>query len=71
MKPFLIVQVPFLIKSYLSKITHSVDGLIFVPKDYPYYSMNLLEWVPNESDPHDGEHRVDEEKLLSRFTSNS
>lgn len=37
-------KVPYLLSSYLSKITHGVDGLVFTPKDLPYYSMEVLQW---------------------------
>jgi len=44
---FELSKVPYLLSSYLSKITHGVDGLVFTPKDHPYYSMEILQWRRN------------------------
>ena len=39
------LQVNFVLKSVLPKVLHKVDGLVFVPKNKPYFSMNVFEWT--------------------------
>ena len=41
-----------------------------MPKDYPYYTMNIFEWVQSRAGTEGNEHGVDENHLLSFFTSN-